>query len=555
MRHINRGVGAAVLAISLIAAVTACTSDSDGSGPGVEVAEVEGARVAEEADGSGVETAGLLLESAPVVVVAAPDAGSQARAASVAVGLRAPMFTAVPGGDEALSAEIARLGGERVLRVGEVTFEPDDGEVVDAPQGRSELEELTGIAFRSEVRIPESRIDDHVVHQAPGAPALLAVEDATPAGAGSSGSGAVDSGVDDTDTAGADTEAFEIGEAAWDGDDAPRVLAHDQTPVAAIATAVAAGAAVSHLLVPDPRVDGGSVEAVRDASAVYALGPDWGTEDELADRIEKARNVPELPGGGQLMFPGRRFVAAYGSPVTPVLGILGEQGPDESVDRVETLVEEYQKFSPEPVIPAFEIIGTVASGGPGDDGNFTNEWDPEVFVPMVDAITEAGGYAVIDLQPGMADMVDQARIFEELLKRPGVGLALDPEWMLKPGQQPGAQIGSVDAEEINRVIDWLADLTRDTGGPQKLLILHQFSTAMITNRDKIDTSRPELAIALHADGHGTPDLKMGTWDVLRAGLSPDIWMAWKNFYDEDTPTFTPEQTMAIEPRPWFVSYQ
>ena len=111
------------------------------------------------------------------------------------------------------------------------------------------------------------------------------------------------------------------------------------------------------------------------------------------------------------------------------------------------------------------------------------------------------------------------------------------------------------ADEINRVIDWLADLTRDSGGPQKLLILHQFSTAMITDRDQIDTSRPELAISLHADGHGTPDLKMETWDSLRKGLSPDIWMAWKNFYDEDTPTFTPAQTMAVEPRPWFVSYQ
>jgi len=225
------------------------------------------------------------------------------------------------------------------------------------------------------------------------------------------------------------------------------------------------------------------------------------------------------------------------------------------VSRVEALVEEYQPYSPEPVVPAFEIIGTVASGGPGDDGNFTNEWPPEVFVPLIDAITDAGGYAVIDLQPGMADLLDQAKIFEELLKRPGVGLALDPEWKLKPGQLPGAQIGSVDAEEINRVVTWLADLTEETGGPQKLLILHQFSTAMITNRDKIDTSREELSIVLHADGHGTPDLKMGTWDTLRSGLPPEIGMAWKNFYDEDTPTFTPEQTMAVKPRPWFVSYQ
>ena len=538
MRHTNRSVGAAVLVISLAASAVACSSDAGGDGPGIAAAQVEGARVAVDADGSGVETTRLLVESAPVVVVSAPDPAAQARAASVAVGLRAPMLTATPGGDAALADEVTRLGAERVLRVGEVTFTPDDGEVVDAPGDRPELEELTGITFDSEVEVPADRLDDVTVHQSPGAPSLMAAGQFTAGGEPAS-----------------DTPAFEAGEPAWSADDAPRVLVHDETPVAAVATAVAAGAAVAHLRAPDPRVDGGSVEAVRDAEAVVALGPGWGSEDEFDDHLEKARTVPELPGGGQLLFPGRRFVAAYGSPITPALGILGEQGPEESVARVQQLVEEYQPHSPEPVVPAFEIIGTVAASEPGPDGNFTNEWDPEVFVPMVDAITEAGGYAVIDLQPGMADLLDQAKIFEELLRRPGVGLALDPEWKLTPGQQPGAQIGTADAEEINRVIHWLADLTRDTGGPQKLFILHQFSMAMISDREDIDTSRPELAIALHADGHGTPDLKMETWGVLRQGLSPDIWMAWKNFYDEDTPTFTPEQTMAVEPRPWFVSYQ
>ncbi|MDV8000511.1 hypothetical protein [Rhodococcus sp. IEGM 1408] len=542
MRHTNRSVGAAVLVISLSVSAVACSSETGSDGPGIAAAQVEGDRVAVDARGSGVDTTRLLVGSAPVVVVAAPDPAAQARAASVAVGLRAPMLTAIPGGDDALADEVTRLGAERVLRVGAVTFTPDDGEVVDAPRDRSELEELTGITFDSEVEVPMDRVDDVTVHQLPGSPSLMVA-------------GEFSAGAEPGAEPASGARAFAASEPAWSADDAPRVLVHDRTPVAAVATAVAAGAAVSHLRAPDPRVDGGSVEAVREADVVVALGPGWGTEEELSDRIEKARTVPELPGGGQLLFPGRRFVAAYGSPITPALGILGEQGPEESVARVQQLVEEYQPHSPEPVVPAFEIIGTVAAGGPGADGNFTNEWDPEVFIPMIDAITEAGGYAVIDLQPGMADLLDQAKIFEELLKRPGVGLALDPEWKLTAGQQPGAQIGAADADEINRVITWLADLTRDSGGPQKLLILHQFSLAMISNRENIDTSRPELAIALHADGHGTPDLKMETWGVLRQGLSPDIWMAWKNFYDEDTPTFTPEQTMAVEPRPWFVSYQ
>ena len=30
---------------------------------------------------------------------------------------------------------------------------------------------------------------------------------------------------------------------------------------------------------------------------------------------------------------------------------------------------------------------------------------------------------------------------------------------------------------------------------------------------------------------------------------------YKNFIDEDTPTFTPQETFEVEPKPWFVSYQ
>ena len=66
-------------------------------------------------------------------------------------------------------------------------------------------------------------------------------------------------------------------------------------------------------------------------------------------------------------------------------------------------------------------------------------------------MTEAGGYVIIDLQPGSADFLEQAKYDEELLKRPNVGLALDPEWKLYDGQIPNQVVGHVKAEEINDV--------------------------------------------------------------------------------------------------------
>src|SRR6185312_6881713 len=131
----------------------------------------------------------------------------------------------------------------------------------------------------------------------------------------------------------------------------------------------------------------------------------------------------------------------------------------------------------------------------------------------------------------------------------------DPEWRLKPGQRHMVQIGAVDAAELNRANDWLAELTRKQKLPQKIVILHQFTRSMIRDRAALDTSHPELAMVVHADGNGTPGMKMATWKNLRLDLPDGIWMGWKNFIDEDSPTFTPKKTFDIDPKPWFVSYQ
>lgn len=263
----------------------------------------------------------------------------------------------------------------------------------------------------------------------------------------------------------------------------------------------------------------------------------------------------EIFGGGRKLFPDRRFVALYGHPSGPALGVFGEQDTTAAIARVRDLAAQYQAFSPEPVIPAFEIIATVASAEPGADGRYSRITSPDVLRPVIDEAEAAGVYVVLDLQPGHTHFLEQARLYEEFLSRPNVGLALDPEWRLAPGQQHMVQIGSVDAAEVNEVVHYLADLVDRHDLPQKMLILHQFRTSMITAREHVDVYRPEVAVVLHADGHGNPAQKLDTWRTLQSGLQPEIHMAWKNFHDEDSPMFTPEETMAIEPRPVFVSFQ
>jgi hypothetical protein len=262
----------------------------------------------------------------------------------------------------------------------------------------------------------------------------------------------------------------------------------------------------------------------------------------------------ELPGGGLTLFPGRRIVALYGNPTTAALGVMGEQGPEQAVERARQTATPYGADGTE-ILPAFEIIATVASATATSDGDYSYEMSVEELRPWVDIAADEGLYVVLDLQPGRTDFLTQAKLYEELLLLPHVGLALDPEWRLKPNQVHLRQIGSVDAEEVNLVVEWLAGIVRDNRLPQKLLILHQFKLSMITNRELIETPS-ELAVMVHADGQGPIHTKYDTYEALTARPDADRWWwGWKNFYDEDSPTPTADQVLELDPVPVYVSYQ
>jgi hypothetical protein len=266
--------------------------------------------------------------------------------------------------------------------------------------------------------------------------------------------------------------------------------------------------------------------------------------------------APELPGGGLTMFPGRRLVALYGNPTTSALGVLGEQGPEEAVTRAGEIAAAYDADGT-PTLLGFEIIATVASAGATADGNYSEEMTPDILRPWIDVAGAHGVYVILDLQPGRTDFLTQAKLYEEFLRLPYVGLALDPEWRLEPDQVHLRQIGSVEATEVNLVSEWLAGVVRDNNLPQKFFLLHQFRLDMIKNRELVQT-HPELATVIQMDGQGPLHTKYETWNALLPGTEGSaINWGWKNFYDEDTPRggATPAEVLALDPVPVYVSYQ
>jgi hypothetical protein len=325
---------------------------------------------------------------------------------------------------------------------------------------------------------------------------------------------------------------------------------------AATATATAAGATVVPVHGDDPRADRTAITALahRDPAAVLAAGTGFGPADRLGARLNVAVAGRQLPGGGQVMFPGRRLVALYGHPGTAVLGALGAQDLSASIARAKQVAEPYRTGGV-PVVPTFEIIATTAQASPGPDGRYSAVSSVASLRPWVRAAGAAGMYVVLDLQPGRADLLDQAERYRSLLALPYVGLALDPEWKLAAGQKPLEQIGTVDASEINRVSDWLSALTATHRLPQKLLVLHQFQLSMIGHEDRLDTGHDNLSMLIHMDGQGSPSLKDETWSGV-VGARPDgVALGWKNFYTKDHPMLTPAQTLAKRPCPDMISYQ
>jgi hypothetical protein len=334
------------------------------------------------------------------------------------------------------------------------------------------------------------------------------------------------------------------------GDSSPATLA-------AITTARVAGAQVIAVRGNDPRTDPAAITALAAArpQQVLAVGSGFGPAGRLAPRIAVAETGVQLPGGGQVMFPMHLLVALYGNPGTPSLGVLGQQGLQASIARARRVAAAYRALSHVPVVPAFEIIATVAQAHPGYDGDYSFQTPLAELRPWVRRAIAAKMYVILDLQPGRAGLLAQAEKYRSLLRLPDVGLALDGEWKLQPGQLPLRQIGSVRITEINSVIRWLAGLTARYRLPQKLLVLHQFRLSMIQNEQRLDTRYQDLAILIHMDGQGSPANKEQTWEAVTAAAPPGVFFGWKDFYVKDHPMLDPQQTIERTPHLSMVSYQ
>jgi hypothetical protein len=246
-------------------------------------------------------------------------------------------------------------------------------------------------------------------------------------------------------------------------------------------------------------------------------------------------------------------VAFYGAPQDAQLGELGIGTPAHAARKLLRQAAPYGRKT-RPVLPAMELISTVAANAPGPDGLYRTQQSAAVINGYLRAARRIKALLVLDIQPGHADFLSEARRLAHWLGQPDVGIALDPEWHT-PGVVPGTQIGSVTAAEINQVSDYVAGIVRARRLPEKLLVIHQFTDGMIQAKDQV-LPRPGLAVTFNVDGFGDRPNKLSKYRAFtaqtRGGPFDD---GFKLFYHEDTNLMAPADVMALQPRPDLVVYE
>jgi hypothetical protein len=247
-----------------------------------------------------------------------------------------------------------------------------------------------------------------------------------------------------------------------------------------------------------------------------------------------------------------RVVAYYGGPDGPALGALGDGTPDEMATRIQRAARQFAGYGL-PVLPAMELIATVAQGAPGPDGTYSSAVPAAAVARYLAAAHRHHMLLILDFQPGRGEFLPQVEAMRRFLLDPSVSVALDPEWKMGPGDLPGRVIGSSSAASVASVITYVSGLVRAAHLPDKLLMVHQFRLAMLPDRIRI-RPRPGVEVVFHADGFGTQSEKLATWRALAFPGRP-FGTGFKLFLRQDTAMMTPEQVMALHPRPDVITYE
>ncbi len=265
---------------------------------------------------------------------------------------------------------------------------------------------------------------------------------------------------------------------------------------------------------------------------------------------------PELPRGGRTVFPAYRLVGFSGYPGSPALGRMGIGKLEDRVAEMDRLGRTYRSGRALHM-PVLELIATIVHGSPGKDGKYRGRIDEKIVQTHLEAARKGRGLLLLNIQPGRSDFLTEVKAWEKYLVDPHVGVALDPEWRMGPGQVPMRVFGSVNGVELNAVAAYLSGLVAKHNLPEKVMVVHQLRLDIIKNEAGLK-KHPGVVAIKSVDGIGSPEMKLQTWRVLTKNMNPVFHPGFKLFYEEDAefgPIMTPKAVLAIKPTPEYILYE
>ncbi|MCU0660403.1 MAG: hypothetical protein MUD00_02205 [Candidatus Pacebacteria bacterium] len=264
------------------------------------------------------------------------------------------------------------------------------------------------------------------------------------------------------------------------------------------------------------------------------------------------------PNPGALL-PFHRIVAYYGNFYSTKMGALGEYEPEVMLAKLKAEKAAWEAADPTtPVIPALHYIASTAQKNPGADGIYSLRM-PDAHIEKAIALAkEIDGVVFLDLQIGHSTVEREIPILRKYLSLPQVHLGLDPEFAMKTGAVPGTMIGTLDAKDINWAAEYLASLVREYNLPPKVLVVHRFTSKMLTNYQDI-RPLPEVQIVIEMDGWGFGAKKINTYKHVIYS-EPVQFTGFKIFYKNDlkppsTRLLTPSEILDLSPKPIYIQYQ
>jgi len=209
------------------------------------------------------------------------------------------------------------------------------------------------------------------------------------------------------------------------------------------------------------------------------------------------------------------------------------------------------------VQPALHVIVVTAQGQPGRGSKYRLRMSDKMIDGVLEMARKRDALVFLDIQIGQSTLQDELPELAKYLKLPQVHLGIDPEFSMKNGGVPGRKIGTYDAADINYATQFLANLVKENNLPPKLLIVHRFTQRMVTNYEDIKL-RPEVQVVMHMDGWGHRTLKRDTYRRY-IQKEPVQFTGFKLFYKNDLKKsnrlMTPEEILALNPKPLYIQYQ